>query len=591
MGSQGFERLLRWLPGVGVARSYRRTWLGHDVVAGLVLTCLLVPAGMGYAQAAGLPPVHGLYATVVPLLVFAVVGPSRLLVFGPDSSLAPLIAASVLPLAGASTARAATLAAALGVLAGVICIAAGLARVGYLTDLLSLPIRYGYLNGIALLIIVGQVARICEIPTDSDDVVGGTRELVAGIVAGEANTTSVVLGATALAAILAMRRWLPKLPGLLLAVVTAIVVVDLLGLDGIAVVGELPPGVPTFSLPDLRSSDISALLAGAAGIAVVTIADTSVLSRTMAGRENRVVDPHQELVATGLVNVGSGLFQGFPTSASASRTPVAIDAGGRTQLTGVIGALAIMAILLWTPGLFRNLPTAVLGAIVIAAAISFVEIRGVARLARVSPREFVVSLVAFAGVAVFGVIVGIGIAVAVALLAFIHRAWAPHTAELVRVDGMKGYHDVRRHPEGRRIPGLALLRFDAPLFFANAEAFKREVLTLADRPGVRWIVITAEPVTDVDVTGVEAVSSVLDELDKRQIVLAFAELKGPVRDRLARSGLVDRIGRDRFYRTVGEAVKASVEATGSVWTDWEDEPRAEVSRSTTSGRHRRVRHD
>ena len=388
MASSGFDRLVRRVPGARIARVYRRAWLGHDVSAGLVLTCLLVPAGMGYAQAAGLPPVHGLYATVVPLLVYSVVGPSRLLVFGPDSSLAPLIAASVLPLAGADTARAATLAAALGVVSGVICVAAGLARVGYLTDLLSLPIRYGYLNGIALLIVVGQAARICEIPIDSDDVIGGIRELVAGLAAGEANPISVAMGAAALVAILAMRRWLPRLPGLLVAVVTAIVVVRLLGLDEIALVGELPQGVPAFGLPDVRSSDVTALLAGAAGIAVVSIADTSVLSRTMAAREKHVVDPHQELVATGLVNVGSGLFQGFPTSASASRTPVAIEAGGRTQLTGVVGALAIIAILLWAPGLFRNLPTAVLGAIVISAAISIVEIRGVARLAHVSPASW-----------------------------------------------------------------------------------------------------------------------------------------------------------------------------------------------------------
>jgi high affinity sulfate transporter 1 len=591
MGSGGADRLARWLPGLRVARSYRRSWLGHDLAAGLVLTCLLVPAGMGYAQAAGLPPVHGLYATVVPLFVYAVVGPSRILVFGPDSSLAPLIAASVLPLAGAETARAATLAATLALLSGAFCIAAGLARVGYLTDLLSLPVRYGYLNGIALLIFVGQVAKICEIPTDSDDVIGGIRALLAGLTAGEANTTSIALGTGALAAMLSMRRWMPKLPGSLVAVVVSIVVVSALGVDGIGLVGDLPSGVPALDVPDLRSSDVSALIAGAAGIAVVSIADTSVLSRTMAVREHHGVDPNQELVATGLVNVGSGLFQGFPTSASASRTPVAMQAGGRTQLTGVVGALSIMAVLLWAPGLFRNLPTAVLGAIVIAAALSFVEIRGVARLARVSPRELAVSLVAFGGVAVFGVIVGIGIAVGVALLAFIRRAWAPHTAELVRVDGLKGYHDVGRHPEGRRIPGLALFRFDAPLFFANAEAFKREVLALADRPGVRWIVVTAEPMTDVDVTGVEALSSVLDALARREIVLAFAEMKGPVRDRLARSGLVERIGRDRFYRTVGEAVKASVQATGSAWMDWEDRPGPETSRSTTVRRHRGIRRD
>jgi high affinity sulfate transporter 1 len=571
MGSGTTDRLGDWLPGVRVARTYHGAWLRADVPAGLVLTSLLVPAGMGYAQAAGLPPVYGLYATVVPLLVYAVAGPSRLLIFGPDSSLAPLIAASVLPLAGADPARAATLAAALAVFSGVMCVAAGLARVGYITDLLSLPVRYGYLNGIALLIVVSQVAKICEIPLDSDDVIGGVRELVSGLRAGEANATSVAVGAGALLALLALRRWLPRLPAAILVVGASIALVALGGLDGLHVVGELPSGLPTFEVPHVNSGDLGALVAGAAGIAVVSIADTSVLSRTMAVREHRSVDPNRELVATGLVHVSSGLFQGFPTSASSSRTPVAMDAGGRTQLTAVIGALSIVAILLWAPGVFRDLPTAALGAVVIVAAMRLVEIRGVARLARVSPAELVVSLVAFAGVAVFGVIVGIGIAVGVSLLAFIRRAWAPHTAELVRVDGLKGYHDVARHPEGRRVPGLALFRFDAPLFFANADSFKREVVTLSERPGVRWIVVTAEPVTDVDATGAEVLASVLEVLNRRGIVLAFAEMKGPVRDRLARSGLVDRIGRDRFYRTVGEAVKASVAATGSPWTDWEDQ--------------------
>jgi high affinity sulfate transporter 1 len=563
-------RLGDWLPGARLATSYRRTWLGHDLTAGLVLTSLLVPAGMGYAQAAGLPPAHGLYATVVPLLVYAVVGPSRLLIFGPDSSLAPLIAASVLPLAGATTSSAPALAAALALLTGVLCIGAGAARAGYLTDLLSLPIRHGYLNGIALLIIVSQVSTICGLPGGADNVIDGVRNLVTGISRGDANATSAALGFGALALILAGRHTFPRLPVTLVAVVIGTAVVSIFGIEGIRLVGPLPSGLPGFDVPGVRWSDVSALFAGAAGIAVVTIADTSVLSRTMARREHRPVGPNHELVATGIVNAASGLFQGFPISASASRTPVAMAAGGRTQLTGVVGAVAIIALLLWAPGLFRNLPAAVLGAVVIAAALSFVEIRGVVQLARVSRSELAVSLIAFGGVALFGVIPGIGIAVAVALLAFIRRAWAPHTAELVRVDGLKGYHDVQRHPEGRRIPCLALFRFDAPLFFANAEMFKRQVLELAERPDVHWVVITAEPITDVDVTGAEALRSLLDVLERRRIVLAFAGLKGPVRERLARAGLVDRVGEDRFYRTVGEAVKASVSATGAQWTDWED---------------------
>ena len=558
-----------WLPGLRTVRSYRVSWFRHDLTAGLVITALLVPAGMGYAEAAGLPAVTGLYATIVPLLVYAVVGPSRILVFGPDSSLAPLIAATVIPLAGADVGRVMALAAALSLLAGAITVIAGLARFGYLTDLLSLPVRYGYMNGIALLIFVSQSAKLCDLPGRSEGLIDGVRDLVDGLRTGEANRTSIVLGGGALALIVVLRRWAPRVPGALVAVVAAIVIVNLFDLadHGLSLVGELPAGLPRFDVPEVRRSDLSTLLAGAAGIAVVSMADTSALSRTMAMRERSAVDSNQELMATGVVNIATGFFQGFPVSASASRTPVAAASGARTQLTGVVGAAAAGRAGLGT----RSVPRpSVVGA-------SGRRHRGGDDLRRGTPAG------PFGDGASRGVghqprgpsrrgcgrvIPGIGIAVGVSLMAFIRRAWSPHTAELVRVDGLKGYHDVRRHPEGRRIPGLALLRFDAPLFFANADTFKREVLRLARDPDrrVRWIVVTAEPVTDVDVTAAHALSEVLDELDELGIVLAFAEMKGGVRERLDAAGLGERIGVEHFYRTIGQAVKASVTATGSAWT-------------------------
>ena len=561
----------RWLPGLRLIRSYRRSWIRHDVYAGLAVTAVLIPAGMGYAVAAGLPPVNGLYATAVPLLVYAVVGPSRILIFGPDSSLAPLIAATVLPLAGTDTARATSLAAALAVLVGVMSIAAGLARFGFLTDLLSIPVRYGYLSGIALVIVLSQLAVMCGVSLTGDNLFEDVGSFVSAIRDGKLNQTSLALGLGALVAIVGLRRYAPKVPAALLAVVTGIAIVTAFDLDGIALVGELPSGWPSFELPDVNGEEIAPLLAGAAGIAVVAMTDTSILSRSLALRGPSTVDANQELVAAGSVNAVSGLFQGFPVSASASRTPVAAASGAKSQLTGVVGAVAVLVVLAWFPGLFRNLPSAVLAAVVISAALSLIQVRALLRLARIRPGELAVSLVALAGIAVFGVIAGIGIAVAVSLLAFVRRAWAPHIAELVRVDDMKGYHDVVRHPEGRRIPGIVLVRFDAPLFFANAEAFQRTILTLTDRrKGVRWIVVTAEPITDIDTTGAQALSDVLDLLEERGIVLAFAELKGHVRDRLALTGIVDRIGTERFYPTIGEAVRAAVNATGADWTDWEE---------------------
>ena len=563
----------RWLPGLRTARSYRASWLRHDLVAGLVLTAVLVPAGMGYAEAAGLPAVNGLYATIVPLVVYAIIGPSRIMVLGPDSSLAPLVAATVLPLAGAGPVRATALAAALAILAGLLCVAAGVARFGYLTDLLSLPVRYGYLNGIAVLIFVSQLPKLCGFSTDADGAIDGAWQLVASVADGRVNATALGLGAGALAGIVALRRWAPNIPGPLLAVGAAIAAVSVFGIGegGLSLVGELPSGLPGFEVPEVHLSDLAPLLAGAAGIAVVSFADTSVLSRSLARRDGYDVPVNDELVALGVANAAAGLFQGFPVSSSSSRTPVAQAAGAQTQLTGVIGATAVVALLLWAPGLFRNISSSVLAAIVITAALRLVEVRGVAHLARTRPSEMVVSLVAMTGVAVLGVIAGIGIAVGVSLLAFIRRAWAPHTAELVRVDYLKGYHDAQRHPEGKRIPGLCLFRFDAPLFFANADAFKRQVLAMAadtERP-VCWIVVTAEPITDVDATGAEALGEVLDVLEASGVTLAFAEVKGPVRERLQRFGLVERVGAERFYRTVGEAVHAYVDATGADWTDWE----------------------
>jgi high affinity sulfate transporter 1 len=564
----------RWIPLLAVLGRYRAHTFRRDVVAGLVLTALLVPAGIGYAQASGLPAVTGLYATLLPLAAYAVVGPSRILVLGPDSALAPLIAAAVLPLSGGDVGTAVTLAGMLAVLTGVLCVVAGLARLGFLTDLLSLPVRYGYLNGIALTILASQLPKLFGFSVDADTAVDGLRQFVDGVVDGRTNTTALAIGATSLVSILVLRRWFRRVPALLVVIVGAIAATSLFDLaeHGIALVGDLPRGLPSFAVPHVEVSDLARLAASAAGVAFVAFADTSVLSRTFAARGRYDVDQNQELVALGIANGVTGFFQGFPVSSSASRTPAAEAAGAHTQVTGLVGAAVIVVVLVWLPWLFRDLPVATLAAVVIAAAMALVEIAGVVRLAAVSPAELAVSLVAFTGVAVLGVLPGIGLAIGVAVLAFVRRAWAPHSAELVRVDGLKGYHDAGRHPEGRRVPGLVLYRFDAPLFFANADEFRERTLELVvAAPGpVRWLVVTAEPITDIDATAAEMLTRLFADLQQRHIVLAFAELKGHVRERLARFGVVDLVGDERFYRTVGEAVHAYVATEGVEWVDWED---------------------
>jgi high affinity sulfate transporter 1 len=565
----------RWLPGLQTLRAYRRSWLSRDVVAGIVLTALLVPAGMGYAEASGLPAIYGLYATIVPLVAYALLGPSRILVLGPDSSLAPLIAATILPLAAASEAEAVALAGMLAILSGLLCVLAGLARFGFIADLLSKPVRYGYLNGIALTVLLSQLPKLFGFSIDAEGVIPEARALVRGVVDGQTNIAALVIGVACLMVIFAFKRWRPKIPGVLVAVVGATVAVGVFGLVqryDIAVVGPLPRGLPSFELPSVSADDLGALVAGAIGIALVSFADTSVLSRTFAIRGGYRVDPNQELVALGAANVAAGCFQGFSVSSSSSRTPVAEAAGAKTQVTGLVGALAIALLLLFFPNLVQNLPDSALAAVVISAAIGLIEAEGVRKLYRVRRTEFALSMACFLGVAALGVIEGIFLAVALALLDFIRRAWRPYDAVLGRVDDLKGYHDVSRYPDAKRIPGLVLFRWDAPLFFANAEVFAdrlRQAIASSPTP-VRWVVVAAEPVTDLDTTAADVLLELEEELAAEGVDLRFAEMKDPVKDRLKRYGIYERFGDDHFYPTVGEAVSAYLDATGVEWTDWED---------------------
>jgi high affinity sulfate transporter 1 len=549
--------------------------LGHDVAAGLLLTALLVPAGMGYATAAGLPPEAGLYASIAALAAYAAVGPSRVLVLGPDSSLAPLIAAAVVPLAAgaAGQERRVALAGLLALLVAAILLAGGLLRLGFVADLLSKPIRIGYLNGVVLVVIVGQFPALLGFASSSKDgLVDEAGDLVDGVADGRIRPAAAAIGTTALALILVLRRVAPRAPGLLVAVAGAIAVVWGFGLEGVPVVGPLPRGFPQPALSTLHWGDVVLLGPPALGVALVAFADTGVLSRAFAARRGREVDANREMVALGAANLACGVAGGFPVSASASRTPAAEAVGARTQLTGVVGAAAVALVVVGAPGFTRHLPASALAAVVIAAVLSVADVAGAVRLLRMNPTEWALSLIAFAGVATLGVLRGIAVAVALSLLAFVAKAWRPHAAELVRVERRKGYHDRARHPEGLRIPGLVIVRFDAPLFFANAELFADFVRRTvhAAPPPIRWVAIAAEPITDIDTTASDLLEQLDDELAAQGIRLVFAELKGPVKDRLGRYGLGTRFGPDRFYPTVGTVVSDYVESTGATWTDWTD---------------------
>ncbi|CAE6946792.1 SulP family inorganic anion transporter [Ectopseudomonas khazarica] len=549
----------RWLPGLHTLLHYRLGWLPRDIAAGLVLTSMLVPVGIAYAEASGVAGIYGLYATIVPLLAYALFGPSRILVLGPDSALTAVILAVVLPLSGGDPLRAITLASMMAVVAGLTCIVAGLLRLGFITELLSKPIRYGYMNGIALSVVISQTPKLLGFSIDSQGPVQDIWAIVGGVLDAQFNWASLAIGGSTLALILLLRRF-KRLPGILIAVTLATLAVELLDLarHGASVLGELPQGLPGFTLPWLSGIDLSAVVLGGVAAALVAFADTSVLSRTYAARSGRHVDPNQEMVGLGAANLIGGFFQGFPISSSSSRTPVAEAAGAQTQMAGVVGALAVALLLVAAPNLMQHLPTSALAAVVIAAVIGLFEVRDLMRIYRVQQWEFWLSMACFAGVATFGAIPGIGIAVLLAVIEFLWDGWRPHYAVLGQVDGVRGFHDIQRHPEARLIPGLLLLRWDAPLFFANAEQFQQCVLQAITRSPtpVRRLVIAAEPVTSIDVTSADMLAELEQMLAEAGIELHFAEVKGPVKDKFRRFGLLRENREQRIQPTVGAAVDA-----------------------------------
>jgi high affinity sulfate transporter 1 len=564
----------KWLPGVETALGYERSWLWPDLVAGLVLTALLVPQGMAYAELAGLPAVTGLYTTVAALLAYAVFGPSRILVLGPDSSLAPLIAAAIIPLAAGDDAYAVALASMLSLLVGVVCVVTGLVRLGTITELLSKPVRIGYINGIALIVLVSQLPKLFGFSTDSDGWLEAIRDFVVGVFDGETNWVAFALGAGSLVIIFGSRRINPKIPGVLIATVLSIAAVAILDLtnEGISVVGSLPDGFPSLAFPSVAWDDMAPLSIAAVGIALVAFADTAALSTTFAAKLGDEVDANQEIIALGTANLAAGLVRGFPMSASSSRTSVADSMGTKSQLTGVVGAVGIVVLVVFANDLLADLPSATLAAIVITASFALFHIDEMVWLWRVRRSEFVLSFGALLGVTLVGVLEGIVIAIVLSLMDFIRRAWRPYDATLGRIEGVKGYHDIDRHPEAERIPGLIVFRFDSPLFFANSEHFQRRLARAIRRaPGqVAWVIISAEPITDIDTTAAETLIEVCDELDARGIRLAFAELKGPPKDRLERYGLYDRVGDDYFFPTLGRAINAYLDDAGIDWVDWSD---------------------
>jgi high affinity sulfate transporter 1 len=519
---------------------------------------------MAYAQLAGLPPITGLYTTIVCLFAYAIAGPSPYLVLGPDSALGPIIAAAILPIAAGDESQQIALAGALALLVGLIAVVAGVARLGFVSDLLSSPVRTGYLAGLAVAILIGQLPKLFGFSVVANGAIDELRAFVANL--DRTNVWALSIGLLCLAIVLGFQRFAPRMPGILVAVVVSLVASIALDLQskGVSVIGVLPQGFPVPSIPAVPLSDVPLLLGAAVGIALVAIGDSISTSGAFASRGRYAVDPNQELVAIGSANLGAGLFSGFPVTTSGSRTAVAEQSGAKTQLTGVVAGLLVLMMIVFAPWLVQALPYPVLAAIVIAASVRLFDAQELRRLYRVRGAEFALAVICGAAVAVIGVLEGIVIAVALSVLYIFKRAWQPHWAILGKPDGVAGYHDIRRFPGGARVPGLVIVRWSAPLFFANANLFReaiRAAVRSADHPP-RWVLIAAAPITDIDTTAGAMLADLDLELNASGIHMAFAELTDAVREWIVRYGLLETIDQSHIYRSIDEAVAAFLAETG-----------------------------
>lgn len=511
---------------------------------------------MAYAELTGLPAVTGIYTTIAALVGYSLFGPNRRLVLGPDSSLAPVIAAVVLPLALGDQTTAVALASMLSLLAGLVCIAAGYLKLGVVTELLSKPIRIGYLNGIAVLIFVSQVPKALGFSVEGDSPMPLIVDSVRGVVDGRISIPALAVAAGGIAVILTLNRFSKLRPGVIVAAVLSIAAVALFEVS-VDTVGSIPTGVPVFTFPTTGLDVFPALILGAIAVALVSFADTGALSTATAMKGREQIDPDSEIKALGAANLLSGAFQGFATSASSSRTAVAMAVGSKTQVTGLVAAAGVVVLMIAFPDVIGDMPSPTLAAIVMTASFTLFDWRQWRWLLRARRSEFLLSLATAVAVLTLGVLEGIGFAVVLSLANFLRKEWRPHSAELGKVAEVPGYHDRSRHPEAQPVDGLLLIRYDAPLFFANAPDFARTLTgTLASKSRqIDRVIVVANAITDIDSTGAEVLTDVLDDLDRSGVGFAFAGLKGPVKDRLRDYGLYDRIGDDHFFPNTISAVE------------------------------------
>jgi high affinity sulfate transporter 1 len=555
--------LTRTIPVAAELPRYRVPSARRDAVAGVTVAALAIPSAMAYAEVAGVSPVNGLYALLLPVVVYAFLGSSRQLSVGPEGSIATLVAAAVLPLAVAGSADAAQLAAMLAIVVAICFAAAWLLRLGWIADYFSRPVLVGYIHGVAVVLVIGQLGKLFGLSIDARDPLPQLWEVIEEL--GSVSGATVAVGAVSLAALFGLRLLMPKLPAALLIVVAAI------GLSwafdfaahGVAVVGPIPAGLPSFAIPSPAFADVIRLVPAALGIFLVCFADEILTARSFAGKHNQNVRGSQELLAMGAANAAAGFTQGFSIGASGSRTAVNDDMGARSQIAGLFAAAAVALILLFLTEPVQYLPKAVLGAVIVFAAVGLVEPQAWRALAAVDPVEVAIAAVTTGCVIFFGVLEALVVAVGLSMIDTVRRSARPHDAVLGWVERLGRYADVSLHPSARVTPGVVVYRLDDRLFFANARYFKgrvREAVRAASAP-VRWLVLDADAITHADATGLEALIDVTNDLRRNEITLVVARLRTRMEEQFQDAGVLDAIGRSHLYPTVHAAVDAYTSGT------------------------------
>jgi SulP family sulfate permease len=573
-------RLRRLFPGIWQLRHYERRWLRGDLLAGCTVAAYLVPQVMAYAQVAGLPAIVGLWAIVGPLVAYAIFGSSRQLSCGPESSTALMTASVVGLLVAGHLDRYANVAAALAVAVGAVCLVGWLARLGFLANLLSRPILTGYLAGIAVLMIISQLGKFTGLTLAGSSPLGNVVSLVGQL--GAVHPPTLILAAVVLALLVALNHWFPRLPGPLIAMVLAALAVVVFDLrrTGIAVVGPIPAALPRPALPDFAGLDPVTLIPAALGIAVVGYSDNVLTARAFAGKLNHPIDTEQEFLALGVSNVAAGLLHGFPVSSSGSRTALGDAMGSRTQLHSLVAlATAVLAMAFLRPVL-SAFPLPALGGVVIYAATRLVSISELRRMARFRVSELALALATTLGVLVVGVLYGIGLAIALSVLDLLRRIARPHDGVLGYIPGVAGMHDVDDYPVAHQVPGLLIYRYDSPLFFANAANFQRRALAAIDQEPepVLWFLLNTEAISEIDLTGVDALQELRTTLAGRGVTLGLVRLKHELRQSLEAAGFIDKVGEDHIFMTLPTAVAAYEK-----WSHATEEPAATDGEVPTSG--------